>query len=138
VATGCGFQEILTLLDKPKISGSKDVYELFHHLSDCQYEEFWIVFLNKANRVIARQKISEGDISGTVVDLRRIFHHTLNILGTELILIHNHPSGNIHPSDADITITKKIVDAGKLFDIAILDHLIIAAGYYSFADNGMI
>ena len=94
--------------------------------------------LNKANRVIDRQKISEGGISGTVVDIRRIFHHTINILGTGLILVHNHPSGNINPSDADITITKKIVEAGKLFDIAVLDHLIIGAGYYSLADNGQL
>jgi DNA repair protein RadC len=96
------------------------------------------VVLNKENRVIDRQNISEGGISVAVVDIRRIFHHMLNILGTGLILVHNHPSGNINPSEADITITKKIVEAGKLFDIAVLDHLIIAVGYYSFADNGQI
>jgi len=71
-------------------------------------------------------------------DIRKIYHHTLNILGTGLILIHNHPSGNINPSEADITITKKILEAGKLFDIAVLDHLIIANGYYSFADEGQL
>jgi DNA repair protein RadC len=62
----------------------------------------------------------------------------LNILGTGLILVHNHPSGNINPSEADVAITKKITEAGKLFEIVVLDHLIIAAGYYSFADNGMV
>ena len=94
--------------------------------------------MNKANRVIDRYRISEGGVSGTVVDIKRIYHRVLELLGTSLILIHNHPSGNINPSDADITITKKIVEAGKLFDMAVLDHLIIATGYYSFADNGLI
>jgi DNA repair protein RadC len=131
-------RQVSEVLEKPKISCSQDVYQLFQHLSDCSYEEFWIVVLNKASRVIDRYRVSEGGISGTVVDIRRIFHHTLNILGTGLILVHNHPSGNIQPSQADITITKKITEAGKLFDIWILDHLIIGSGYYSFADNGQI
>ena len=131
-------RKVTEVLEKPKISNSQDVYTLFQHLSDCLYEQFWIVVLNKANRIIDRQKISEEGLSGTVVDIRRIFHHTLNLLGTGLILVHNHPSGNINPSEADISITKKISDAGKLFDITVLDHLIVAAGYYSFADNGMV
>ena len=75
-------RRVTEVLEKPKISNSNDVYLLFQHLSDCPYEEFWIVVLNKANRVIDRQKISEGGISGTVVDIRRIFHHIVNILGT--------------------------------------------------------
>jgi DNA repair protein RadC len=87
-------RKVAEVLEKPKISNSNDVYVLFQHLSDCIYEEFWIVVLNKANRVIDRYRVSEGGISGTVVDIRRIFHHTLNILGTGLILVHNHPSGN--------------------------------------------
>jgi len=132
-------RRVTEVLEKPKISSSNDVYGLFQHLSDCQYEEFWIVVLNKANRVIDRQKISEGGISGTVVDIRRIFHHTLKILGTGLILVHNHPSGNLNPSDADKSITKNIKEAGLLMEIAVLDHIIIGnTGYYSFADNGMI
>ena len=131
-------RKVAEVLEKPKISNSQDVYTLFQHLSGCQYEEFWILVLNKGNRVIDRKKISEGGISGTVVDIRKIYHHTLNILGTGLILIHNHPSGNIQPSEADITITKKITEAGKLFDIVVLDHLIIGVGYYSLADNGQI
>ena len=90
------------------------------------------------NRVIDRQKIREGGLAGTVVDIRRIFHHILKILGTGMILVPNHPSGDIQPSDADITLPKKIVEAGKLFDIAVLDHLITGAGFYSLADNGQI
>lgn len=81
--------------DKPKISSSKDVYELFRYLSECPYEEFHIIILNKANRIIDLQKISEGGVAGTVVDLKRIFHETLNLLGLALILLHNHPSGNL-------------------------------------------
>ena len=131
-------RQVSEILDKPKISNSQDVYQLFQHLSDCQYEEFWIVVLNKANRVIDRYRVSEGGVTGTVVDIKRIFHHTLNILGTGLILIHNHPSGNINPSEADVAITKKIVEAGKLFDIAVLDHVILGEGYYSFADDGQL
>ena len=73
-----------------------------------------------------------------MVEIRRIFHHTLNIVGTGLILVHNHPSGNINLSEADTTITKKITEAGRLFEIVVLDHLIVAEGYYSFADNSQI
>jgi DNA repair protein RadC len=132
-------RKVAEVLEKPKISCSYDIYVLFQHLSDCQYEEFWIVVLSKANRVIDRYKVSEGGVTGTVVDIRRIFHHSLNILGTGLILVHNHPSGNINPSEADISITKKIVEAGKLFDILVLDHLIIGKGnHYSFADSSLL
>jgi DNA repair protein RadC len=85
-------RSIAEVLEKPKISCSNDVYVLFQHLSDCLYEEFWIVVLNKANRVIDRYRVSEGGVSGTVVDIKRIFHRVLELLGTGLILIHNHPS----------------------------------------------
>jgi len=131
-------RKVSEVLEKPKISCSNDVYVLFQYLSDCQYEEFWIVVLNKANRVIDRIKISEGGIAGTVVDIRRIFKSVIDLLGSSIVLIHNHPSGNNNPSDQDISITKKIVEAGKLFDIAILDHIIVGIGYYSFADSGSL
>ena len=107
------------VLDKSKISTSKEAYELFHYLGDARYEEFWIVILNKANRAIELKKISEGGISGTVVDIKRIFHETLMLLGSSLILAHNHPSGNVNPSEADQAITKKIVEAGKFLDIIV-------------------
>jgi len=132
-------RNMTAVLEKPKINSSNDVYLLFRYLGECPYEEFWIVVLNKANRVIARNKISEGGVSGTVVDLKRLFHETLHLLGSALILIHNHPSGNIQPSDADKAITKKIKDAGFLMEIAVLDHIIVSStGYYSFADEGQM
>jgi DNA repair protein RadC len=130
---------VAEVLEKPKICNSRDVYQLFQHLSDNPYEEFWIVVLNKANRVIDRQKISEGGVSGTVVDLKRIFHGVLDVLGTGLILVHNHPSGNVQPSDNDKRITEKIVEAGKLLDIVVLDHIIVSGpGYFSYADSGLV
>jgi DNA repair protein RadC len=132
-------RQVSEILDKPKISCARDAYQLFVSLSECRYEEFHIIILNKANRVIERKKISEGGVSGTVVDLKRIFHDTLALLGSSLILIHNHPSGNLNPSDADKTITKKIKEAGLLMDIAVLDHIIVSStGYFSFADEGVL
>ena len=124
------------ILGKPKITSSRDIYSLFQHLSDYPYEEFWIVVLNKANRVTDRILISEGGISGTVVDPKKIFKLALEAYACALILVHNHPSGNIQPSEPDIAITKKITEAGKMLDIAVLDHIIIGFGYYSFADEG--
>jgi len=97
------------------------------------------MILNRANKLINQIKISEGGISGTVVDQRKIFKFVLDVYGSGIILAHNHPSGNIQPSDADINVTEKITAAGKLFDIKVMDHIIIGQGqYYSFADNGMI
>jgi len=129
-------KNIHEVLEKPKISNSKDVFLLFQHLSDCQYEEFWIVVLNKANRVIQQLKISEGGVTGTVVDPKKVFKLALDAYACSLILIHNHPSGNIQPSEADKAITDKLMNAGKLLDIAVLDHIIIGGKqYFSFADE---
>jgi DNA repair protein RadC len=132
-------REVEEVLNKPKISSSADVYRLFGHLADVPYEEFHIIILNRANRVIELMKISEGGVSGTVVDPKKIFHHALEALASSLILVHNHPSGNLEPSEADKKITKKILDAGKLLEIDVLDHVIIANHqYFSFADNGVL
>ncbi len=131
-------RQVAEILEKPKISSSRDVYSLFQHLSDHPYEEFWIVVLNKANRVTDRILISEGGIAGTVVDPKKVFKLALKAHACALILIHNHPSGNIQPSEPDIAITKKIVEAGKMLDIAVLDHIIVGLGYYSFADEGKL
>ena len=127
------------MLDKPKISNSKDVYQLFQHLSGCKYEEFWILMLNRGNRVIDRVKISEGGITGTVVDPKKVFKIALDAYACSLILVHKHPSGNLSPSEADNKLTTKLVNAGKLLDIEVLDHIIIGEEqYYSFADEGTI
>jgi len=125
---------------KAKISTSRDAYDILHAvLGDLPYEEFWMLILNKANKVIRKIKISEGGISGTVVDPKKIFKISLDFHASSIILGHNHPSGNLQPSEADIKITKKLKDSGILLDISVLDHLIIGDDrYYSFADEGAI
>ncbi|GLR19133.1 RadC family protein [Portibacter lacus] len=123
-----------------KITCSKDSYnELELHFRDLNVEEFWILFLNRGNIVIGKQRISIGGVTGTIVDPKVIYKKALDFLATGIILAHNHPSGNLVPSNADLQITRKIVDAGKSLDISVYDHLIIAGNsYYSFADEGKI
>ena len=125
---------------KNKISKSQDAFEIFHSLmGDLPYEEFWLLLLNRANRVVRKVKISEGGISGTVVDPKKIFQICLEQHATSIILGHNHPSGAVTPSEADNKITKKIKDCGLLLDVAVLDHIIVGDDrFYSFADEGTI
>ncbi|HOY30611.1 MAG TPA: DNA repair protein RadC [Bacteroidales bacterium] len=125
---------------KEKISGSRDVFEyLQSNLADNQYEEFWILLLNRANKIIKKASISEGGIAGTVADPKKIFKTALENNATSIILCHNHPSGNIRPSEADIKLTKKLKDAGALMDISVLDHVIIGDNtYFSFADENLM
>jgi len=126
--------------EKLTLSSSKDAYLYFEPLlSDLNREEFWILLLNRNNRVITRKRISEGGVSGTVVDLKFIFKSAIEELASSIVLCHNHPSGSTKPSDPDIQITKKIKEAAKLLDMSILDHIIIGEkSYFSFADEGMI
>ncbi len=128
------------LKEKIRISGSQDVYALYEPLiADLSHEEFWVLILNRSNRVIDNIRISQGGISGTVIDVRLILKKAIDCLASSLILCHNHPSGNLKPSDADIKITSKISDAGRSMDIQTLDHIIIADNsYFSFSDEGMI
>jgi len=128
------------VINKVKISSSKDVFELFSsNFSDTPFEEFWILMLNRANHIIKKINISEGGISGTFVDAKKIFSIALENKASSIVLCHNHPSGNIQPSEADIKLTKKIKEAGVALDIAIVDHIIIGIEkYYSFADEGII
>ncbi len=123
---------------KEKISASSDIYDLMKpHLLDLPHEEFWVVLLNRANVVLKKTMISTGGISGTVADPKLIFKVALENLASAVILVHNHPSGNTRPSDADILLTRKMKDAGKLLEIPVLDHLIFTdSDYYSFADEG--
>ena len=125
---------------KDKITSSRDAFEIFKSLmGDLPFEEFWVLMLNKANRVLKKVKISEGGISGTVVDPKKIFQICLEQHASSIILGHNHPSGNIQPSEADNKITRKIKDCGVLLDMAVLDHIIIGDDrYYSFADDGTL
>ncbi|HHV00367.1 MAG TPA: DNA repair protein RadC [Bacteroidales bacterium] len=126
--------------DNPQIRSSADVFSIFSPLmEDLSHEEFWILFLNRANRVTGRMKISQGGVSGTVTDVRIVMKKAIETLASGLIICHNHPSGNTSPSDSDIRITLKIKEAGALMDIQLLDHIIVAGkDYYSFADNGAL
>ena len=123
-----------------QIKCSKDVADIFQPLlSDLTHEEFWILFLNRSNRVIGRIRLSQGGISGTVTDVRIIMKKAVEFLASGIIVCHNHPSGNLNPSESDTKITKKIREAGELMDIQLLDHLILSdKDYYSYADNGLI
>ncbi len=133
-------RKLSDIREKPQIKSSHNVYELMHPvLSDLPHEEFWILLLNRANKVISTQKISQGGISGTVIDSRLIMKVAIDQLASSIILCHNHPSGNLLPSQQDKSITNKLIEAGKIMDIPVLDHLIITeSGYYSFADEGLI
>lgn len=126
--------------EKDKITSSRDAFEiLYPRMADFKHEEFWILLLNRANKVIATERISEGGITGTVADPRKIFNVAITCGATSIILCHNHPSGNLQPSNADLELTKKMKEAGKVLDITVFDHLIIGdAKYYSFADEGMM
>jgi len=123
-----------------KITGSKDVYKLMHPIiGDLPHEEFWFLLLNNSNKIIYRLQLSKGGLTQTIVDIRMLFKTALEHLATSLILIHNHPSGQLNPSTADISITDKIKEAGKTIDIKLLDHVIITQeGYFSFADEGIL
>lgn len=123
--------------EKPKISCSRDVYDIMHPvLADLPYEEFWILLLNRGNKVIMHQKISQGGIAGTIIDTRLIMKSAIDQLASSIILCHNHPSGNKLPSGQDKSITQKLKEAGKVMDIPVLDHIIVTdGGYYSFADE---
>jgi DNA repair protein RadC len=125
---------------RSKITTSRDAVEIFQPLlGDHHHEEFWILFLNRANLVMGKQQISLGGISGTVVDPKVIFKAALDSKASSIILCHNHPSGNIKPSDADIRLTKNLAEAGKVLEISVLDHVIVTQNsFYSFADEGMM
>lgn len=128
------------VVKRDKISTSKDVYDIMKPiLLDLPHEEFWLLILNRANLVIKKELISRGGVSGTVVDTKIIFKAAVENYACSIIICHNHPSGNLKPSEPDIRITKNIKDAGKLMEIPLLDHLIITEnGFYSFADEGML
>ncbi len=122
------------------IKSSNDAFEiLYPQVADCPYEQFWVLYLNKANRKISVQCISEGGLDSTVVDPKRIYKIALKENAANIILCHNHPSGRLYPSDSDIRITEKIKKSGEFLDIKVLDHLIVGdEKYYSFADEGKL
>jgi len=126
--------------EKPKITSSKDAFELLKpDLTDISHEEFWILLLNRANRVIKKNQISQGGVSGTVADPKIIFKMALEELACGIILAHNHPSGNLTASQSDLDLTRKLKEGGKLIEVQVLDHLILAGQkYFSFADEGLL
>ncbi|MDQ3192725.1 MAG: DNA repair protein RadC [Bacteroidota bacterium] len=123
-----------------KITSSEDVFNYFKPmLLDLAHEEFWVLMLNRANKIIKSEKVSHGGVSGTVADAKIIFNKSLEVLASAVILCHNHPSGNTKPSDADISLTKRLKEAGKFLEIPVLDHLIFTDNaYFSFADEGIL
>jgi len=129
-----------TALIKPNITSSKDVFEIMQPLlADLQHEEFWVIFLNNSNIILAKQQMSKGGFTGTLVDTRIILKKALEVSATGIILCHNHPSGKLTPSQSDKQLTQKIIGAGKLMDIQVLDHLIVTEKlYFSFADEGLL
>lgn len=126
--------------ENSRITSSEDANKLMAlNLKDLNHEEFWVLYLDRGNKVNEKHKISQGGITGTVIDLRLIMKKAVESLCVSIILVHNHPSGNLSPSQADLDITKKIKDAARLFDIKLLDHLIITQkAYTSFADEGLL
>ena len=133
-------RRISEVIDRFKISSSLDVFELMKPLlEDLQIEQFWTLYLNNSNKVLSKLKISEGGMTGTVVDIRLILKHALELNATSIVLSHNHPSGILKPIEADIYVTKKNKKAAQFMDIKVLDHLIITdQSYFSFADQGRI
>ncbi len=134
-------RQLATAIERPKITSSLDTFNLIApYLLDKQVEQFYVMFLSQGNKLVAVEAISHGGLTSTVVDCRVIFKKALEFsIVTQIILSHNHPSGNLRPSEADKVLTQKIKDAGLLLDIRLLDHLIIGDNaYFSFADEGMI
>ena len=127
-------------LEKPKIATSRDAFEIIQSvLSDLRYEEFWVILLNRSNKVIGKFQVSDGGVAGTVVDPKKLFKLALENNTSYVILSHNHPSGNLKPSEADILLTRKLIEAGKLLELPILDHIIMGEEkYLSFADEGLL
>jgi len=126
--------------EKPKIGSSRDAVEqLSGDLMDLPHEEFWVLLLNRANRLIRKHRVSEGGVSGTVADPKMIFKLAITHLASGIIVAHNHPSGNRTASQSDIDLTKKLREAGKFLEIQLLDHVIICgSNYFSFADEGLL
>jgi len=127
-------------LERKSLKSSDAVFNILQpQIGDLPHEEFWVLYLNNHNKLIRSVCISKGGITGTVVDIRQVYNIALREQATSIILAHNHPSGNIKASQADYSLTRKIVDAGKMLDISVLDHLIVTEkAYYSFRDEGDI
>lgn len=131
------FEDVIRL---PKITSSKDASNLMQPIiGDLQHEEFWVLYLNNSNKVLAKHQVSKGGITATIVDTRLVLKRAIELSAVGLIVCHNHPSGKLQPSISDKQLTSKIKTAGETLDIKLLDHLIITEkAYFSFADEGII
>ena len=128
-------------LERPQIKSSTDAYRIISPiLTDLGHEEFWILVLSRANRVLGKVKISSGGLCATIVDCKKLFQRALEFERINgLILCHNHPSGNSSPSQNDFELTRKIIEAAMFLDIRIYDHIIVAGtSFYSFLDEGYL
>lgn len=127
-------------LERKKISSSSDAFAYFQPLiGDLPHEEFWVLILNRANKILGSERISSGGVSGTVADIKMVFKYALDNLSSAIIVAHNHPSGNLMPSQADKKLTKKIKEAGTVLDVSVLDHIIVTdTDFFSFADEAMM
>ena len=127
-------------LERPKITSSQAAFDIMQPIiGELNHEEFWILYLNNSNKIIYKNQLSSGGITGTLVDIRLLFKKALELSAVAIILCHNHPSGNLKPSHSDKDLTQRIIEAGKTLDIKILDHLIITEkAYFSFADSKLI
>lgn len=133
-------RQMSDLRERPRVGESRDAFNAVAPLlTDLHHEEFWLLLLNKANEVFARERLSTGGSAGTVVDVKLLFKTALDARAAAAIAIHNHPSGNLQPSQADIELTRRLRQAGTLLDLPLLDHLIVSErGYFSFADEGIL
>lgn len=127
-------------LEKKKITSSVSVFEMMQPIiGDLDHEEFWVMYLNNSNKVILKDQLSKGGITGTVVDVRLVLKNALECGATALVLAHNHPSGTLQPSEQDKTLTKKLKTASESLDIKVIDHLIVTQkAYFSFADERLL
>lgn len=132
-------RKLSDIVERKIIKASKDVFELFHPiLADLPHEEFWILFLNQANKIIDKQRVSHGGLASTLIDVRLVMKAAIEKLASGIILCHNHPSGGLNPSPSDIAVTDKLRKAGEILDIKVLDHVIVTdKSFYSFGDSGI-
>lgn len=135
-----GRRQVAQVKQKKYISSSRDAFEIFKpRLADLPHEEFWVLLLNHGNKIIGEKQVSEGGVAATIVDPKKVFKIALDEGASNIILVHNHPSGNAKPSQSDIDLTERLANAGKMLDLRVIDHLIVTEeGYYSFGDEGLL
>lgn len=135
-------RKLADIIENETITNPISAFSLFQPLlADLPHEEFWLLLLNTANKMIAKKRISTGGIKQTLVDIRLLVKHIIDNYAVKVMLIHNHPSGKLQPSDSDMKLTRQIEEACKIFDVAVIDHIIIGndhESFFSFADNGLL